>query len=89
MGLGSVALWGLVAIATSTVLSKRIPRAAWRAVHALAFGTFLLALAHGVAAGTDSDTPVVAVAYAAALAVLLGAVIQRVLLARLEASRRG
>lgn len=74
--------FGTVALLLGSALfwSQKLPRLWWRAVHASAFGGFLLSLFHAVFAGTD--TPTLRFAYAAALAVLLGAVIQRVLLAR-------
>lgn len=82
MALGTLALWGIAVIALTTALSRRLPRWAWRAAHASAFGTLLLALVHGVTAGTDTASPVVRGLYLVTSALLVGAVIQRVLLTR-------
>jgi methionine sulfoxide reductase heme-binding subunit len=77
IGLGTVASWGLIAIALTTALHARVPRLVWRAVHASAFGSFLLALAHGFAAGTDTASPTVRALYVGTSAVLLAAVLWR------------
>lgn len=89
VALGTFALWGLALVAGTTVAMQRLPRWAWRAVHASAFGTLLLALVHGLAAGTDTQAPLVRGLYAGTIAVLLGAVLQRALLARHDTTRAG
>lgn len=53
VGLGQVAFYGLVLVSLSFYLRRWLGPRAWRWVHALSFGTFLLALAHGVLSGTD------------------------------------
>lgn len=78
MALGTLATWGLLLIAATTAAYRNLPRWVWRAVHASAFGTFVLALAHGLAAGTDSAHPLVRGLYAGTSAVLLFAVVRRV-----------
>jgi predicted ferric reductase len=50
---GVVALYLLVAIETTSLLMKRIPRRMWRAVHATSFLLFVIATIHGFTAGTD------------------------------------
>jgi len=82
VALGTLALWGLVLILVTTALSRRLSRTAWRAVHAAAFGTFVLALVHGVTAGTDTQAPIVRGLYLITTALLVGAIVQRLLLAR-------
>ena len=57
VALGTFAAWGLAIVAASSWLRGRIPYAAWRALHALVFGTFLLSLLHGIFAGTDTEAP--------------------------------
>ena len=81
VALGTVALWGMAAVAVTTAVIGRLPPFVWRAVHATAFGTLLLALVHGAAAGSDTSSPVVRGLYAGTIAVLLGAVLQRLALA--------
>jgi predicted ferric reductase len=78
--LGTIALYGVVILGLTTYLADRIPKAVWRAVHATAFGTYLVALAHGVLAGSESQLPAVRALYVGTAAVLLGALVQRVLL---------
>lgn len=53
-GLGTAATWLLVAILASTAAAGRLPYATWRRLHWLAFPCWLLALAHGLTAGSDS-----------------------------------
>ena len=80
--LGTFALWGMLSLGLSTYFMDRIPKTVWRAIHATAFGTFALALSHGIWAGSETQVIAIQVYYAATTAVLLGAVIQRILLAR-------
>ncbi|MEZ4461542.1 MAG: hypothetical protein R3E66_17840 [bacterium] len=81
LGLGSVAMWLLLAVASSTYLFERIPKAVWRAVHALAFGTYLLALSHALMIGSAADEPLMFTVYLATTGILVAALVQRVLLA--------
>jgi predicted ferric reductase len=75
LALGAVAAWAIGAVLVTTALRPRLSATAWRAVHATAFGGFLVALAHGWTAGTD--TPAVGLLYAVAGASVLGAVVLR------------
>lgn len=81
VAVGTLALWGMAMIGVSTAAFRNLPRWLWRAVHASAFGVFVLALVHGLAAGSESSLPLVQGMYAGTGAVLLGAIIQRALLA--------
>lgn len=81
IGLGVIAFWMLALIAVSSWLRTRVPYAAWRAVHALAFGAFILALIHSAASGTDSATRIAQWLYVASGSILAGAVTLRVLFA--------
>lgn len=88
--LGTFALYGLVSLAVTTYLADRIPKAVWRAIHATAFGTYLVALSHGVFAGSETTVPAVRALYVGTAAVLLAAIVQRVLLSlRPSTSRTG
>jgi len=80
---GTFAGWGLVAVVWATAIRAKLPGWCWRGIHATSFGTFLLALAHGALAGTDSSTLEVRVMYAATGTVLLAAVFHRLALASL------
>ncbi len=54
VALGTVAGWGIVLIALSSWFRKRISYVVWRAIHAFAFGSFFLAILHGITAGSDT-----------------------------------
>lgn len=82
VALGTFALAGLGIVAGSSWLRTRMPYSTWRAIHALAFGTTLLALVHGWTAGSDSTTPIVAWLYVVTLASLIGALVVRLGLAQ-------
>jgi methionine sulfoxide reductase heme-binding subunit len=81
VALGTFALFGLAILVGSSWLRRHLPYSAWRAVHGLAFGTMVLALAHGWTAGTDAASAPVQWLYIVTLAVLLGAMVTRIGLA--------
>ena len=56
IAMGTAAGLVLVLIAATSWARARIPYAAWRAIHALAFGAMILAIVHSITAGTDSAT---------------------------------
>lgn len=56
VGLGQVGLYLLALVGLSFYVRKRIGQRSWRLIHFLSFAVFLLALAHGVASGTDGGT---------------------------------
>lgn len=77
VALGTIALWGLAIIAASSWLRQYVPYRAWRAIHAISFGVFLLALAHGITAGPDTTLPWVREGYIVTAALVCGAVVMR------------
>lgn len=88
VALGTFALLGLAILAVSSWLRQRLSYATWRAVHAFAFGTMFLALAHGWTAGTDTPAPATRWLYIVTLGVLVGAVAMRIGLASATARAR-
>ncbi len=56
-GLGSLAFYLSLALIGSFYVRKRIGQKTWRAFHYLAYVAFLLALVHGLMAGSDSGSP--------------------------------
>ncbi len=68
----------VAAVILSSYLRRRIPHAAWCAIHMLSFAAFGLALFHGLAAGTESTEP-----WARVLYWLTGTVVGVLFLARL------
>ena len=82
---GAVAMWIAILLPLSFRLRRRrwISQRAWRALHWLGYAAWAAAYAHGVAAGTDSGTPVALVTYAGA-----GGVVAAAGYIRLRARRR-
>lgn len=91
IALGVFAFWGLALVAVSSWLRSRISSTAWRVIHTLAFGAFVVALAHSVTAGSDSAAPVVQWLYAvtgSVLAVFVALRVASALVSRSAASAR-
>ena len=53
VALGVVATWGLVAVQTTSLMMKRLPRQTWRWIHSTSYAVFLLTSFHAAFAGTD------------------------------------
>ena len=69
---GIVGMYLLVAIEVSSLLRKRIPKRAWRAIHFASFPLFIFSTVHAFMAGTDSSGPVfTTVAVVVSLAVVI------------------
>lgn len=77
--LGVVAFEAMLLIYGSFSLRKRIGVKAWRRLHWLTYAVFGLALAHGLAAGTDSARPWALGLYGAATGAVLAATAWRAL----------
>lgn len=56
---GVVAMYLLAAVEATSLMMKRLPRRAWRAVHLTSYGLFALVTVHALAAGTDTQSPAV------------------------------
>jgi hypothetical protein len=80
---GVVAAWSMVALIASFRLRRLIGQRGWRRLHYLSFATFLLALCHALASGTD-----LAGAGGPILAVVAGGPVLWLTLARILAPRR-
>jgi predicted ferric reductase len=52
--LGIIAFYMILTVVASSYLRSHIGYRLWRAIHYLSFGAYLLALAHGLLAGTDT-----------------------------------
>jgi sulfoxide reductase heme-binding subunit YedZ len=77
--LGVIAFETMLVVYASFSLRRRIGAKAWRRLHWLTYAVFGLALAHGLAAGTDSTQVWVLVLYGAATGAVLAATAWRVL----------
>jgi hypothetical protein len=89
VALGTIGMWGTALLALSGWLQRRMNYVAWRVLHASAFGTFIISLVHGVVSGTDSDTMGAQVLYASTAALLIGAIVFRVLYFPAKPARAG
>ncbi len=65
-GLGIVAAYGLLAVAASFYVKRIIGQRMWRAIHLTSYAAFVLALLHGVYAGSDSSEAWMRASYYAA-----------------------
>lgn len=69
---GIVGMYLLIAIEISSLLRKKIPKKAWRAIHFASFPLFMFSTLHAFMAGTDSGSPIfIAVAAAVSLAIVV------------------
>lgn len=68
LGLGTVALDLILALAVTSLLRTRLGSRAWRAVHWVAYASWPVAVAHGLGIGTDDRIVLV-------LTILCGAVV--------------
>jgi sulfoxide reductase heme-binding subunit YedZ len=78
-GLGTLAIYLLVALIASFYVRKWIGRRVWRAFHFLAYVAFLLALVHGIMAGSDGDLLAIRMMYLLTGALILFATSFRIL----------
>jgi predicted ferric reductase len=54
VGLGQIGFYAMAVIGLSFYAKNALTQRGWRLIHFLSFATFLLALAHGIQAGTDT-----------------------------------
>ncbi|RIE00871.1 ferric reductase-like transmembrane domain-containing protein [Cohnella faecalis] len=64
-GLGSLAMYGLLAILLTSDFRGLLANRIWKTIHMTAYPVFFLALIHGLFSGTDSAKPLVFWSYAA------------------------
>ncbi len=83
VALGTFAAWTTALVTASFWMRGRIGQKAWRKLHYVSFGAYLLSLIHGVTAGTDTTVPLVSFIYLISLALVAG-----LLTYRIAASRR-
>jgi predicted ferric reductase len=88
VGLGQIGFYVLALVSLSFYVRKNIGQRAWRLIHLGSFALFVLALAHGLASGTDSGDPWVAGLYWASGASVLFMTVYRVIAARFPEPRK-
>lgn len=82
VGLGQIGFYLLGIVGLSFYVRKRVGHRTWRLIHHLSFLMYVLALAHGILAGTDTTIAAVLVFYQATGAALLFLFIYRILITR-------
>jgi len=55
VALGVVAFWLLVAVQSTSLMMKKLPRRFWKWVHLSSYALFGLGMWHGIVAGTDAS----------------------------------
>jgi methionine sulfoxide reductase heme-binding subunit len=78
LGLGTLAFDLLIAVTATSLLRRRLGYDAWRAVHWLAYGSWPLALVHGLGTGSDVKSSWLLVLSLACLAAVAASVALRV-----------
>jgi sulfoxide reductase heme-binding subunit YedZ len=78
LGLGAVAFDLLIAVALTSVFRRRFGYRTWRATHWLAYGSWPVALLHGLGTGSDTKTTWMLTLTGACLVVVIVAVLARV-----------
>ena len=63
VGLGQIALYLALLVTFTSYARRTIGVRAWRLIHYTSFGVFVLVLAHGIGAGTDSSSGVMLAVY--------------------------
>ena len=79
VGLGTIAMWLLIATLASTAAAAHMRYTTWRTLHYLAFPCYLLALIHGITAGTDATSVVALTLYATTAAIVAALTFARIL----------
>ncbi|HJN93183.1 MAG TPA: hypothetical protein QGF05_10750 [Dehalococcoidia bacterium] len=74
---GSLAAWMMVGATLAFARRQSLGTATWRVAHRIAYAAWVLALVHGVAAGSDSGSAVVQWLYLLTAVPLTGAVVYR------------
>lgn len=88
VGLGQIGFYSLIVVGLTFYVRRWIGHRTWRVVHYFSFGAFLLAMIHGLLAGTDSGHPLAIIAYAVSAVSLLFLSIYRIIAAIFPAKRR-
>ena len=88
VGLGQIGFYLLAIVGLSFYVRKRLGNRTWRLIHYLSFLTFVLALLHGIFAGTDNTVLAIRAFYWVTGASLLFLLVYRVLITKFTARKR-
>lgn len=86
-GIGIAAGWGMIGVAGSFALRRVLGQRGWRLLHYSAFPLWIMALAHGIGAGTDSSHLWALFLYTFTAAIVLFLSLFRLLMARFRHAR--
>jgi predicted ferric reductase len=78
LGLGAVAFDLLLAVTITSLIRRRLGYGAWRTVHWFAYGTWPIALVHGLGTGSDANSSWLLLLSVTCLAAVIASVILRV-----------
>jgi predicted ferric reductase len=87
VGLGQVGFYIMIIVSATFYIRKRIGQRSFRAIHMMSFAMFLLALVHGLGAGTDSTTPWAGLVYWLTGGSVLFLTVYRILVTRAKPQR--
>lgn len=87
-GIGIIATWAMALVTASFWMRKWVGQRAWRRLHYLSFGVYLLAFVHGILAGTDTAQLPIALTYAASISVVAMLLALRIMLRGEKAAAR-
>jgi methionine sulfoxide reductase heme-binding subunit len=79
LGLGAISFDLILAVTITSLLRRRLGHQAWRATHWLAYASWPLALLHGLGTGSDVKSKWLLALSLGCLAVVIGAVLSRIL----------
>lgn len=79
VGLGQLGFYGILLVSLSFYVRKQIGQKTWRSLHYVSFATYIFAIVHGIASGTDTSLPWAHNFYLYSAASLLFMVVYRVL----------
>lgn len=82
VGMGQLSFYGILILSLSFYFRKQIGQKAWRSLHYISFLTYIIALVHGIASGTDTSLTWVQNYYWYSAGSLLFLVVYRVLFAK-------
>ncbi len=86
--MGIIAFYLLVLVTASSYIRKQLGYKTWRAIHYMSFAAYIMGLAHGIMAGTDSSMPWAWGMYLSTGVIVLMLTIRRFTVAKKKAAPR-
>lgn len=88
VGIGQIAFYLWILITATFYIRRKISKKTWRFIHYFSYLTYLIALLHGLGAGTDATFNWARLIYTTTFGVLLILTAYRILRARSQAARK-